>query len=208
MSASNGKSKSNAGHDGSRLEAFIARAKSGSTSALGRALDVCRPQLLRSARRGVGRKLRPLTGASDVVQDTFVNATRGFTRFRGARAGEFVRWLRTILAHRLAEIARRATAAGLETSDPNGAELVARQSPDPGPSPSSLASDQEHAELIRAALLELGERDRQALRLRFEEGLTFRQMGLELKVSEDAARMLFARAVKRLRRRMRCQVAI
>jgi RNA polymerase sigma-70 factor (ECF subfamily) len=205
MQENDAKSNSGRGHTGSRLEVLLASAKTGSTSALGRALTACRPRLLRVVRRNGGNRLRPDVSASDVVQDTFVNATKGFGGFRGRYAGEFVSWLCAILSNRLAEIARR-------TSRPNNGrhrDLVDRAASgfvqlalDEQESPSNIVGNQEYSELIRAALARMSRRDQQVLGLRFEDQLTFAQIGQRLERSEDATRMLFTRAVKRLKREL------
>lgn len=54
--------------------------------------------------------------------------------------------------------------------------------------------------VIDALLDRLGERDRDAVALRFLEGCSFAQIGVKLRVSEDAARMRVDRALEKLRR--------
>lgn len=189
----------------SGLQELVSRAKAGSHSALGRALSLCRPRLLRDARRGVGNRLRLEADASDVVQDTFFNATKGFGGFRGQHAGEFVSWLCRILANRLAQIARSAgRARGAATAEELavGAESMLHSQSDGEPSPSNIVANQETAELIKAGLARLSPRDQQVLGLRFEEQLTFVQIGERIGLREDAARMVFKRAVKRLQREL------
>lgn len=205
MSPNDGDSNGKHSCSQSRLEELIANAKTGSDSALGKALAACGPGLLRVARRGIGPRLRGVVGASDIVQDTFVNATKAFRVFRGGQANEFWNWLRRILSNRLAEIARKGgrrrngvphvSLDGL--SEPLNHRALADES-----SPSSIAGGQEFAELIRAGLARLSERDQQVLHLRFDDGLSFPQIGEKLDLSEDAARMLFTRAVERLRREL------
>jgi len=192
-------------HDSSQIGSLLARAKTGSTSALGRMLDLCRPQLLRTARKEVANRLRFETSGSDVVQDALVNAAKGFGRFRGQHATEFIGWLRAILTHRLAEIARRTDRRNnCRTGElVNGAvEGLSQFVIDKQESPSTIVGNQEYSELIRAALVRMSRRDQEVLRLRFEDQLTFPQIGKGLGLSEDAARMLFRRAVRRLQREL------
>jgi len=188
-----------------RLEELLATAKTGSNSALGRALNVCRPHLLHAARRRIAPALRPVVGASDLVQDTFVNATKAFHVFRGRRASEFLNWLHCILSNRIAEIARRdrqrlngvVQVAGTGINRRLNAPISADQE-----SPSGIASSEEISGQIRVALLRLPEHQQEILHLRFDDGLNFSQIGEQLELSEDAARMQFLRAVKRLRREL------
>jgi RNA polymerase sigma-70 factor (ECF subfamily) len=188
-----------------QLEKLLATAKSGSDSALGQALTACHPDLLKAAQRALSLEMRPTVGASDVVQDTFVNATKGFPEFRGGRAAEFTAWLRAILTRRIAEIARRKKVNANGVPPETLLSVTAarnRARPRAEPSPSSIVSTEEYSQLIRAALGRLNERDQQVLQLRFRDGLSFVQIGAALELSEDGARMLFTRAVERLRREM------
>jgi RNA polymerase sigma-70 factor (subfamily 1) len=204
MSSHGGGSSGQSAESEARLEELIDRAKSGSTSALGRALNACRPRLLRAARRAVAHRLRPVVGASDIVQDTFVNATRAFRVFRGRRASEFVNWLHRILANKLAEVARRGKPQNDLAQVPldDSLEPWRYQSPESPGSPSSIVGSQEFTAMIVAGLARLPDRYQQVLHLRFSEGLSFPQIGERLSLTEDGARMLFSRAVKRLRKKM------
>jgi RNA polymerase sigma factor (sigma-70 family) len=53
--------------------------------------------------------------------------------------------------------------------------------------------------MLDDAIAELGERDRDALLLRFFEGMSMRQVALAIGVSEDAAKQRISRAVEKLR---------
>jgi RNA polymerase sigma factor (sigma-70 family) len=109
------------------------------------------------------------------------------------------------LANRLAEIARRTghptnghVAGSLNSTDSGFIQVALGEQS----SPSSIAANREFSELIRAGLMRMSPRDRQVLCLRFDDQLTFTQIGDQLGLREDAARMLFNRAVKRLRREL------
>src|SRR5580704_9862203 len=175
-----------------RLDEMVAAAKKGSNSALGRALSACRPQLLRAARRRLLPTLRPVVGASDIVQDTFINATKAFRVFRGERGSQFLNWLRRILANRIAQLGRRERPRQIDGDQgtpirayrPISTLICSDEK-----SPSSIACEQENAELIRSGLMRLSEHDQRILQLRFDDGLSFAQIGQRLELTEDAARM-------------------
>ena len=59
--------------------------------------------------------------------------------------------------------------------------------------------------VIDDAMHELPEGDRDAVLLRYFEGRAFGELGAKLGISEDAARMLWKRAVERLKRELRSQ---
>jgi RNA polymerase sigma-70 factor (ECF subfamily) len=205
MSSADGEFRRCDGSDEIRLEELIAAARTGSDSALGGALTACRARLMGAARSRLTPALRSLVGASDVVQDTFVNATRSFQVFRGQRASQFLNWLRRILFNRIAQVARREQErkdggrqiAGNDVSRRLSAFVAVDEA-----SPSGIAGSEEISALIRLGLAKLPERDQQALQLRFDEELNFAQIGERLGLTEDATRMLFGRAVDRLRREL------
>src|SRR5262249_49490145 len=87
--------------------AWLAAARAGSGDALGEALEACRPYLLRVANQELDQDLRAKGGASDLVQETFLEAQRDFPRFQGSSDAELRAWLRHILLHNLGKFARR-----------------------------------------------------------------------------------------------------
>src|SRR5207247_5197137 len=82
-------------------------ARGGDSPALGQLLDGCRAYLTLLARVQIGRRLRGKVDPADLVQETFLEAHRGFARFRGTTEAELTAWLRQILAGQLAQMVRR-----------------------------------------------------------------------------------------------------
>src|SRR6516165_9338508 len=81
---------------------WLPEARAGSREALGRALEACRRYLLLIADRELDPALRAKGGASDLVQQTFLEAQRDFGRFQGDSEEELLAWLRQLLRHNLA----------------------------------------------------------------------------------------------------------
>src|SRR3954462_1863633 len=88
-------------------EQLLQEARAGDAATLGRLLELYRRYLALLARVQIGQRLRGKADASDLVQETFLEAHRNFARFRGTSEVEFVRWLRQILAANLADLFRR-----------------------------------------------------------------------------------------------------
>src|SRR3712207_1376867 len=65
-----------------------------------------RDYLLLLARAQLDPRLQGKVGASDVVQQTLLEAHRDAAQFRGSTSGELAAWLRRILARNLANAAR------------------------------------------------------------------------------------------------------
>src|SRR5205085_2075055 len=86
---------------------LLLEARDGDAAKLGRLLEVYRRYLALLARVQIGQHLQGKVDASDIVQETFLEAHRNFPGFRGSSEGEFVCWLRRILAGKLADMVRR-----------------------------------------------------------------------------------------------------
>jgi RNA polymerase sigma-70 factor (ECF subfamily) len=87
-------------------EGLLAEARAGSSVAQGILLDRCRRYLLLIANETLDSDLRPKAGASDIVQETFLDAFRDFADFRGKNEEELLAWLTHILRHRVANNVR------------------------------------------------------------------------------------------------------
>jgi RNA polymerase sigma-70 factor (ECF subfamily) len=184
---------------------WLAAARAGSGEALGQALQLCRNYLLLVAGQQLDRDLHAKGGASDLVQETFLEAQRDFARFQGASEGELLAWLRQILVNNVASFTRRYHAVKrevnrevvLETDD--SAKAAGPALFDPLRTPSSEAVKREQAETLRRALERLPDDYRQVIVLRYLEGRSFEEIGPLLNRSADAARKLWWRAKQRLR---------
>ncbi len=127
---------------------LIARARSGDRGALGLLLDRYRGLLRRLAGQGLNPALGRRLDASDLVQQTFLEAAESFERFRGAGEAELSAWLRRILEYNVAGAARdhlfrQKRAAGREASldesratESPGATVWRRSRPHPACGPS------------------------------------------------------------------------
>jgi RNA polymerase sigma-70 factor, ECF subfamily len=80
-----------------QIEAKLQQAKHGSIDARGSLLEACRNYLLRLANDAVSGALRAKCAASDLVQETSLDAQRDFDCFHGERLEKLLVWLRQIL---------------------------------------------------------------------------------------------------------------
>src|SRR6516164_5193734 len=138
------------------IAVWIAQAQTGRPFALGQALEAYRHYLLGVAQRELDSALQAKGGASDLVQETFLEAQRDFAQFRGASAAELQAWLRRLLLNNLANFKRtfRGTdkrdvgrEVPLERATPGSAE-AALTTPMPAPSGAAVANEQ--AEVVQA----------------------------------------------------------
>lgn len=189
-------------------ERLIEAARAGDTSTLGRLLELYRNYLRLLARIEIGRRLQGKVDASDVVQETFLDAHRHFAAFRGNAEAQFVCWLREILAGTLANLVRRylgtqARDVRLEcalVADLDQSSHALGQIPvDPHSSPSQHAMRGEQTFLIAEALARLPEDYQTVIVLRHLEGLTFPQVAQRMRRSVDSVEKLWLRGLTRLR---------
>jgi RNA polymerase sigma-70 factor (ECF subfamily) len=173
-------------------------------------LEPYRDYLRLLARLQLDPRLRARLDASDVVQQTFVQAHQALPGFRGSTAAELAAWLRQIMARNLAHLLRdhgrdrrdvgreRSLEAALEASSIRlEGWLAAEQS-----SPSQQA--QRNEELLRLAqiLAGLPEAQREAVVLHYWQGWTITEIGRHLERSPSAVAGLLKRGLHELRKHM------
>lgn len=185
-----------------QVDLWLREAREGSKSALGRAFEAGRAYLQLVAGRALDEKLKSKVGASDLVQDTFVDAQRNFDQFRGQSVEEFHAWLVAILAHRLANNVRRyrQTLARDVDREVSGEELEAalQRLRDESATPGAGASIREERHRVQAALARMREPLRSVLVERTWQGASFAEIGTRRNVSAEAARKTWARAVREM----------
>lgn len=189
-------------------------AKGGEDESLGRLLQMYLNYLKLLARTQLDQKLQARASASDVVQDTLLEAHRDFAHFRGTRPEEFIAWLRRILVNNLSRIVERHVLAEKRdvrrevsmddvgaTLERSTARLVAVLA-DVGKSPSDDAQAHEAGLILADELAELTDDYRDVIVLRHLEGLPFSEVAKRLERTPGATRMLWMRAIDRLRERL------
>lgn len=190
---------------------LIAEARQGDASRLGPLLELYRHYLELLARVEIGRGLQAKVDASDLVQETMLEAHKGFAAFRGATEGEFVVWLRRILAAVLCNVLRRYLGTRgrdvrlereLRDRLDRSSQVLADGLADQRSSPSQQAARREQAVLLADALARLPEDYREVLVQRHLEGLSFPEISRRMGRSLDSVQKLWVRGLARLRRAM------
>src|SRR5262249_20116126 len=149
-------------------------------------------------------------GASDLVQETFLEAQRDFAGFHGGSAEELRAWLRQLLRNNLATFGRRYRDTGkrqishevaLDPDTPSGGPRAGAR-PAATPSHSGHARAHDQADALARALERLPEDYRLVLRLRYQEGQPFEEIARRMQRSSAAARKLWFRAIERLQQEL------
>jgi RNA polymerase sigma-70 factor (ECF subfamily) len=190
----------------SAIARHIRRAREGSSDALNDLLEAHRNYLRLLATACLHRDLKVKADPSDVVQDTLLKVHHGFHEFRGTTEGEWMTWIRRILVRNLADLRRgfgrqrRAIARerSLEAALDRSSAMLGGLLPAPGSSPSQYAERREMGALVADAMATLEDDAREVIVLRSMNELEWSEIAERMGRSADAARMLWARALRTL----------
>ncbi len=190
-------------------EELLERAIGGDQVALERLMMAHHSRLSADLGQDFPVDMRALISVDDVLQETYLCAFRDIRSFQPRGRGAFYRWLERIAEHRLLDAikAERAVKRGggrVKAEAPTGRE--------PGSvvgwlemlavyerTPSQSAAGHEAVAMIQSALGDLKEEYREALRLRYVEGLPVSEAAARMKRTEGAVCLLCHRALRRLR---------
>jgi RNA polymerase sigma factor (sigma-70 family) len=173
---------------------LLARAQRGDANALERLVLRYLPRLRRWARR-LPSWVRSATDTSDIVHDVILHTLSRVDVFQPQSRRALAGYLRAAVRNRIADEQRRALRW---MTDPTVETL-----PSQAPTPLQLAIDAETERRYRAALNQLGRRDRDLIVAHLELDYTHAQLGCMIGRSPHAARMALSRAIGRLAERMR-----
>ena len=170
-------------------------------------LDRFRSYLLVLARAGLDPRVRPKIDPSDVVQQTLLEAYAAVDQFRGETTSELAAWLRQIMARNLANLGRdftrakrdvRREAKAPDNPDESNARLEALLAAG-GSSPSRLMDRAEQLLRLATALQHLPQAQREAVELRYLNGLPLADIAQQLDRTAPAVAGLLHRGLARLR---------
>lgn len=190
----------------SMLVELLAKARGGDAEARNRLFAACRNYVALMARAQVESWLRAKVDASDLVQQTLLDAHRGFEEFRGETEAEWLAWLRRILNHNATDFVRRyyGTAkrqAGRERPLNTGNDSTPGAVLEPAApcdTPSHILMRHEQELLVADALSRLAPDHQEVILLRNLQRLPFEEVAQRMNRSRPAAQMLWARAIQKL----------
>jgi RNA polymerase sigma-70 factor, ECF subfamily len=174
---------------------------------LGQPLDRYRDYLRILARTQLDPRLQAKLDASDLVQQTLLQAHARRAQYRGRSEQEWLGWLRAILANNLAGAARqfatdardlgreRSLEAALEQSSVRLEQCLAASTS----SPSEQADRAELLLRMAAALAQLPADQQQVVELHHLQGCTVAEVASKMQRSKPAVMGLLFRGLKRLR---------
>jgi RNA polymerase sigma-70 factor (ECF subfamily) len=189
-------------------ESLLRQARAGDQQALGQLLEMGTSYLTLLARLQISKRLQGKVDAADLVQETFLKASRNFAQFRGTTEKEWLGWLRRILAFTLVSAVHRyygrpgrdvRLERQLEDDLDHSSQALDRGLVCGQSSPSQKAARREQAVLLADALSQLPEAYREVIVLAHLEGLGFPEIAHRVGRSVGSVKGLWVRAVARLR---------
>lgn len=171
---------------------LLRQVREGDRQARERLISRCLPLLRRWAHGRLPAAQRDLAETADLVQIAVLRVLDRLEEFAGHGPGSLLAYLRQIVVNEIRDQARA------QSIRPRRVVLDADLA-DSAPGALQHAIDAQALEHYERGLSELSERQRNAVVLRIEFGLSYPEMAVELELpSVDAARMLVARALVRL----------
>lgn len=171
---------------------------------LGRHFNEYQPRLLAMLQRRIDPKLAVRLDPEDILSETYLEARRRWPDFKSTSDLSPYAWLFGIARGRLIETWRRHTRGprDLHRELPwpdHSSVLMGLSLVDPALTPGAAAVREETRSRMQQALALLKHADREILWLRQYDGLSFREAGAVLDLSENAATVRYLRALKKLR---------
>ena len=190
-----------------KVSELIQHARRGDAECREELFRLCRGYLGFVAKAQVESWLRVKVDASDVVQQTLLEAHRDFDGFQGKSEQELLAWLRKILTHNVADFirhyrgtAKRQVRREVPLRDP-AATGVVRGAPEPaapGMTPSQEFLKLDNALRLTGALAELPPDYQEVIAMRNLQRLSFNEVAEQMGRSRPAVQMLWMRAIKKL----------
>jgi RNA polymerase sigma-70 factor (ECF subfamily) len=191
---------------------LIRQLNAGDENALDNLFERYQIRISSHVRLKLKRRLRGRMDTMDIVQDVnkkVLQKLRANRKFKPRAPGSFYRWLKTIAENVLRDAVKRHTVASMrevqkelsiesgssDTPGPGLAERIAAPTDDPG----KKLDLRVHLERVEELLNALPPENREALTLRFIEGLPPSEIAVRRGISADAVRMLLARTLVKVR---------
>jgi RNA polymerase sigma-70 factor (ECF subfamily) len=201
------KGRSPGGHDDT--DRLLKSAAAGDNEAIESLLERHRDRLRRMIDLRLDARLSARVDASDVVQETLVDAARKMADYARDRPLPFYPWLHRLAAERLAAVHRQHRRSQVrsitrEASDAlvwpdNSVQLMVNNLVADDTTPSAALLRAEERQEVHEALEQLAPVDREILMMHYLEELSFPEIAAILEIGEGAAKMRHLRALQRVR---------
>jgi RNA polymerase sigma factor (sigma-70 family) len=137
--------------------------------------------------------------ARDVVQDAFLRLCR---EDRARVDGHVAQWLFTVCRSRALDVVRKEKRMKTIT------ETQAAAHPAPGGDPSQLLEQQDELEQVERVLATLSQNQQEVVRLKFQSGLSYREISEVTELSVSNVGFLLHTALKKIREKLEAEGAL
>jgi RNA polymerase sigma-70 factor (ECF subfamily) len=194
--------------DDPKNEELLARALAGQQEAFEELFERNRKRLKNAIAMRVDRRLSPRVDASDIVQETYLEATKRLPRYFKNHTMPFYLWLRWIAREKIIYFHRRHVGADKRSisrevpllPEDSSVKLAVNILEAHGPSPSRKLARKELAGNLQTALGQIQQDERELILIRHFEGLGNREAAQLLGIREAAASKRYLRALERVRK--------
>ena len=160
-----------------------------------------RMQLSRMVNARLGKRLARRVDADDVVQDVYLNAYSRIRHFERRNANSFLIWLKLVADQTVTDTLRRHRAQKRDASRdvPLESPLLASERSFGNELAMQGLEQQEMLDKLQQIIKGLRESDRQIIYLRHRDELQNKEIAARLGITQKAASIRYARALKRLK---------
>ena len=158
------------------------------------ALDRFEGRLLRYAQRITGDPHR----AADVVQETFLKLCH---EDQSSLDGHLAQWLYTVCRNKALDV-RRKESRMTALAEPAALERTQNQRNGHVPPPDATVENRDEAARILEYLTDLSDNQQECIRLKFQHGLSYREIAAVTKLSVSNVGFLIHTGIKKVRQRM------
>jgi len=194
------------------FQGLLQRVRAGDQSAQNDLFQKYRPYLRMLAQSNVDTWMQAKTDASDIVQESMIDACRGIKDFAGTTEAEWLAWLKKIVNNNLHDMVRHYKGAAKrdvtkerswEVSSTGQSGRFERAPAGEEPRPSQIMMQSEREQYLAYAIGKLDDDYREVIRLRNLQRLPFEEVAEQMDRSRSAVQMLWTRAMVKLSEEMK-----
>lgn len=179
---------------------LVEAARCGCEDSLGEIIIRLRGYLLLIANGQIRGSLRAKFGASDIVQNSLLDACAAIDEFNGTTEAEMRAWLKQIVLHNFIDEQRRYTHTQSRSLDRERPleTLMVPLSASIHQAGSKVMQKSEELQQLSRALQRLSPRQQRVVEGRRRFGYSYRQIANQLGITEASVRKIWSRAIKQL----------
>ncbi|MDB4767053.1 sigma-70 family RNA polymerase sigma factor, partial [bacterium] len=156
--------------------------------------------LLLIANGQMRENLQAKFGASDIVQNSLLDAHSGIDDFKGSTEAEMRAWLKQIVMHNLADEGRRYTSTqSRNVNRERSLEAITTPLKTSGSGIGKAIQSESDKQMLAKAVNSLTARQQRVVEGRHRFGYSYKEIAEQLGITEVAARKIWSRALEQLR---------